>query len=372
MELEFDKEIDALLRKGQLDSTAMVAGPGVHLDPADISAFAENVLPERAKQLYTAHLAECGRCRKILSQTIALNVEAEPVTASSDVVMPVTEDALPWYRRLVRVPTLAYAMGAFVLLFSGFLGYTVFQSMIGSTAMTEVSQVSDSQSAPASGPNAGDEQYSAMANTAAANSNSASAVPGTVSNAANMASNALNSTGNGTLAPVTAPAAEPKPAEILTDGVAAAKDQPAAAAAPPPVARDEAEADRDEERKAKTEDKNDTTVTARRPEDQKVLQERSRSGPAKKPAYDARGDSRAQQTSPMLAGRASNRRQISGRTFERKDGVWYDTAYRGQATINIRRGTEAYRDLDSRLRTISESLDGIVVTVWKSKAYRIQ
>lgn len=369
MELEFDKEIDALLRKGQLDSTAVASG--VHLDAADVSAFAENVLPERAKQLYTAHLAECGRCRKILSQTIALNVEAEPVTASSDVVMPVTEDALPWYRRLVRVPTLAYAMGAFVLLFSGFLGYTVFQSMTGSTAMTDVSQVSDSQSAPANGPNAGDEQYSAMANTAAANSNSASAVPGTVSNAANAAGNAVNSAGTGTLAPVTAPAAEPKPAEILTDGVAAAKDQPAAGA-PPPAAMNEAERDRDEPRKAKEENKNDAMDAAKQPsDDMKVMRERPR-GPAKKRAYDPRGDSRTQQTSPMLGGRAASARQVSGRSFERKDGVWYDTAYRGQATINIRRGTENYRNLDSGLRTIAESLDGIVVTVWKSKAYRIQ
>ncbi len=374
MELEFDKEIDALLRKGQLDSTAAATGSGVHLDAADISAFAENVLPERAKQSYTAHLSECGRCRKILSQTIALNVEAEPVTASSDVVRPVVEGSLPWYRRFLRLPSLAYAMGAFVLLFSGFLGYTVFQSMTGSTALTDVSQVTDTRSEPASGPNAGDEQYSAMANTATAanaSGNSVSTNSNAAATAVNAAGNAANSAGSGgTLEPVAAPPSEPRAAEILVDGVTTGKDQPAAAA--PPAARNEAEADRDEQRLAKEEGKTDAMDAAKRSDDMKVTSEKSRSGPAKKPAYAPRGDSRTQQTSPMLGGSASSIRQVGGRSFERKEGVWYDSAYRGQATINIRRGTESYRKLDSGLRIIAESLDGIVVAVWKDKAYRIQ
>jgi hypothetical protein len=373
MELEFDKEIDALLRKGQLDSTAATGGSGMHLDAADISAFAENVLPERAKQLYTAHLAECGRCRKILSQTIALNLEAEPVAASSDVVRPVVEESLPWYRRLLRLPDLAYGMGALVLLFSGFLGYTVYQSMSGLTASSDVSQVTDTRSAPVNGPNAGEDQYSPMANTAAASnaSNSVSSVANSAANALNTAGASSNSSGSGgTLDPVTAPPAEPRAAEVLVDGVITGDQQPAAAA--PPPAKDQPEVERDEPRLAKEEAKNDAMDAAKRSDDMKVMREKSRSGPAKKPADAPRGDSRTQQTSPMLAGRASNARQVSGRSFERKEGVWYDTAYRGQATINISRGTESYRKLDSGLRTIAESLDGIVVALWKNKAYRIQ
>ncbi|MGH9818890.1 MAG: hypothetical protein ACRD43_01875, partial [Pyrinomonadaceae bacterium] len=65
-------------------------------------------------------------------------------------------------------------------------------------------------------------------------------------------------------------------------------------------------------------------------------------------------------------------RKVAGRTFEKKDGVWYDSSYRGQTTINIRRGTGEYKILDSGLQNIANSMSGTVVVVWKEKAYRIQ
>ena len=69
---------------------------------------------------------------------------------------------------------------------------------------------------------------------------------------------------------------------------------------------------------------------------------------------------------------AFNRKQVNGRNFELKQGVWYDSIYRGQMTTNIRRGTDAYKRLESGLRAISELVGGTLVTVWKEKAYRIQ
>jgi hypothetical protein len=63
---------------------------------------------------------------------------------------------------------------------------------------------------------------------------------------------------------------------------------------------------------------------------------------------------------------------VSGRTFELRQGAWYDTSYRGQGTINVRRNTETYRKLDRGLRSIAENLIGTIVTVWNGKAYRIQ
>ena len=68
----------------------------------------------------------------------------------------------------------------------------------------------------------------------------------------------------------------------------------------------------------------------------------------------------------------SVKRTISGKTFENRDRVWYDSAYHGQATTNVRRGTEEYKKLDGGLRNIANSLGGTVVIVWKEKAYRIQ
>ena len=51
MELEFDKEIDAILRKARSDVGVTASN---HLDADMMAAFAENALPERAKLL-------CGR-----------------------------------------------------------------------------------------------------------------------------------------------------------------------------------------------------------------------------------------------------------------------------------------------------------------------
>ena len=63
---------------------------------------------------------------------------------------------------------------------------------------------------------------------------------------------------------------------------------------------------------------------------------------------------------------------MSGKTFERKQGVWYDTTYQGRPTINVQRGTAEYNRLDGGLRSIANSLGGTVVIVWGAKAYRIQ
>ena len=73
MEVEFDKEIDSLLRQaareGEFAFTnpqSQIANPqSVHLDADEISAFAENALPQKARVNAMEHLAECMRCRKI-------------------------------------------------------------------------------------------------------------------------------------------------------------------------------------------------------------------------------------------------------------------------------------------------------------------
>ena len=63
---------------------------------------------------------------------------------------------------------------------------------------------------------------------------------------------------------------------------------------------------------------------------------------------------------------------VGGKTFKRANNSWIDSAYRGQATTNVSRGTKEYKKLDSGLRGIAENLGGTVIIVWKEKAYRIQ
>lgn len=378
MEVDFDKEIDAILRRtrpGTPVSSGDVASP--HLNADELSAFAENAMPESAKRLYTVHLAECDRCRKILSDTISLNAEAEPAAASAAAPAVVGSD-VPWYRRLFLFPNLAYVMGTLVLVFSGFLGYMVLQnSGGGGMSAVDISQVPESQTGARGGPNFEEPMYPAASNAAAntavstANSNAANAVP--VQRSVEEDSNAAGGGGKDELAAVgkTQPANE---AAVTMDGVTAAPPPPAAVPMTAPqqkAAEAEAQADKDDAAKAKEE------VLA---EDRKVLSQRSISelpraaarGPAKKSA----GPARDQQN--QFPNRAENQyeavvtRAVGGKKFEQKEGVWYDTAYRGQATTNVRRGTDAFKNLDSGLRSIANSLTGTVVVVWSGKAYRVQ
>ncbi len=89
MELEFDKEIDAILRTTR--HTEGVAADSPHLDADVIAAFAENALPERSKTLYVQHLADCDRCRKILSQTISISENAVETAAAVPIAAAAAE-----------------------------------------------------------------------------------------------------------------------------------------------------------------------------------------------------------------------------------------------------------------------------------------
>src|SRR6266571_4812119 len=128
MELEFDKEVDAILRKAR--GGVATSAKAVHLDADTIAAFAEGALPERAKLLYIGHFADCDRCRKQLSEVIVMNRGAD-AAAASIVSAPVAGVATPWYAKLFRTPNLApnlaIAMGSLVVIFSGVLGFMLLQ-----------------------------------------------------------------------------------------------------------------------------------------------------------------------------------------------------------------------------------------------------
>ena len=164
MELNFDKEIDALLRQTAKSETfAGANGSGLlaHIDADAISAFAENALPEKTRALYMTHLADCDRCRKILSNLIALNSEPWPPATSAIETPAIAAGSVPWYRKLFLFPNLAYTMGALVLVFGGMIGFMVLQNL--NNGETNVSQVSN-KDIPAAAPRPYSD--SAMSNSA--------------------------------------------------------------------------------------------------------------------------------------------------------------------------------------------------------------
>ena len=385
MELNFDKEMDALLRQSaREDETAFAATnrksqianrKSAHLDADEISAFAENALPEKIRQNYVLHLADCERCRKNLSSLILLNTETE-IRAVHALENEIIASPIPWYRKLFAVPNLAYALGALVLVFSGIAVFTVLQNdSVSKNA--EISQISERQPNGQGMSSDGDalapESYSsnATSNRAMMNSNMAMSNSTNFSNPAMPAAPVITANSNAAatvreqdkdVSPdAKTPIAETKPNEL-------AKTENSGSRLPPPPPAKEANDSADDE------------TQKQQPVQNSPVQNQTTITP----------DSRSVQSSPRLSRQAENKSKrveeprrdapkksiettsVGGKTFKRENNVWYDSAYRGQSTVNVTRGTQEYKKLDSGLRGIAENLGGTVVVVWKEKAYRIQ
>jgi hypothetical protein len=372
MELEFDKEIDAILRRSAGGAAvASTAAASAHADADTIAAFAENALPDKVKMLYMEHFADCDGCRKQLSHAILLNTGAD-ATAAPLISVPVAEVAVPWYQKLFKTQNLALAMGAIVLTFGGVLGYLVLQNRNAGGNST-VSQITEQKPAPRD-PYALSETANTAANTEAANTMPMAGVP--VTNA-----NSVANTPEGVMG---RPDAGPRNNTSLdTDSVSDASPEteaqpgrPTTVSPPPPPVTTT-----DGTLKSADEKKEDSAKLAALPKDLEITKRKEaddRRGRDAPPAPGKGvGPSRSgpvQNTQTQLnnnAGEMPVSRSVGGKRFENRDGAWYDSAYRGQATINVRRGTDEYKNLDGGLRSIANNLGGTVVIVWKDKAYRV-
>jgi len=408
MELEFDKEIDALLRKANRDSPAAVGVSG-HLDADELAAFAENALPDRTRQFYVAHLADCDACRKTLSGFIAMNPEAAADAASVS-ARPAIATKLPWYKRLFAMPNLAYTMAALVVMFSGAIGLLVYQNQMASRS-TQLSRTTP-KAQTIEQPEADDRVESSansMSNSAA---NTASSSPiqsvtqtGVEVGSADAPSSATSPSSNSNAATVLPPAPAinqaAKPVDNLAD---TAKNEPNAApkvqlAAPPITAAKEKDAEErreleDKKSPVKTEQneiaRNDSLnkmdVQAQnnnagrdlspgansakmRAAGPKQVQSQTQSGGT----YDgAPVNGRSLSELPVNGKSVSSLKTAGGKKFEFRDGIWYDTAYTGQGKKEVKRGTEKFLRLDSGLRSIADQIGGTVVVVWNGQAYKIK
>ncbi|MEO7538516.1 MAG: hypothetical protein ABIV21_00675 [Pyrinomonadaceae bacterium] len=374
MELEFDKEMDAILRKARGGTRTSVSSSGPHLDADTIAAFADDALPQKTKLLFMEHFADCDRCRKQLSFAIQMNTEADATTASS-VSEVVAEVALPWYQKLFKVQNLAFVMGALVLVFSGVLGYIVLQKGQEANNAT-VSQVTEQEPAKG-GPYFGGEADVSNTNAAVPAANVSANMAARSSNLA--VSNSIGTgmgSGGASLPAGRADAPQDKSVTTTDSGVSVGAEPPAAAMAPPPppvtldgvAATDDGKKDADER-----ELKESSAELAKTKAENRSVSRRDMPPPAAKrgPARSGPVQLQSNQVNTGVFD-MSVTRKVGGKSFNNRDRVWYDTAYHGQATLNYRRGTEDYKKLDTGLRNIADTLGGTVVLVWKSKAYRIQ
>jgi hypothetical protein len=421
MELNFDKEMDALLRQRAGAEIAAERGVGnggpaaasdarPHLDADEFSAFAANALPGASRLKAIEHLADCGQCRTVLSN-IALRENKDPILSEPTVVASTVgqpsfiEQARSWF----AFPKLAYTMAALALVFSGVVAFVVLRGggngdlaqmtpKEAEKAVGAKGAASDGDDTSASEPmprevnsNASGSAANAATNSGAANSTAPGAPAAFAANSsANAPANAA-----GMAAKKSRVSSDDSPADIadadekllrektkedakrdtaadtgLGGTVSSAKSNTPPApvtkvpGAPGASLEDYAEKNRAQAQVAQNQMNNE----AMSPDSARVM--RKMPAPAKRapePAKDERENS-----APRSRAETAPTRSVGGKDFRREGSVWIDTAYRGQATQNINRGTDAFSNLDSGLRSIANNLGGTVVVVWKSKAYRIQ
>ena len=378
MDFEFDKEIDAFLRQARKGETVFTTNPSsAHLDADEISAFVENALPEKAKEIYTAHLADCDSCRKSLSKLILLNPEIENETILPPERLAVSP-TISWYRRIFALPNLAYTFGALLVLFGGIIGFTILQNMNNSQNL-EVSQISDkpqmSQQIPSESVGAIPESNASANANISANSSSET----TYSSNSIMNSN-MSVAASPQITSAPAPTKNEIPREnnlaeanikgenVNVDGADNERNIDA------PMSKNLAEKSA-AKRKNSTDE--EVSVDKNAPEPQSLVNNRQvselpvngRQTNDLKLNRAAKSESEKTKNDDAIEISTTN---VGGKTFNRKDNVWYDANYKQQSTINITRGTEKYKKLDKGLRAVVENLGGTVVIIWKDKAYWIR
>ncbi len=401
MEFEFDKEIDAILRKtSQPGDAAVMTGLGPHLDADELSMFAENAVPEKAKPRYVRHLADCDRCRIILTNTMALNRTAareSAVTAAEQGGREiVTAGLIPWYKKLFVKQNLAYGMGALALVFAGMLGFLVVQNAL-SPPNSDIAQVSENETSANLDTSRSETDSLKLVddrNSDEPPQDADIAQDGTSSAPANLNLKEKNTDYNQPRGPNSGDYIVGRTGKDSTDGYwrdnkgntpAEIQSDPAdlKKRSSEPVGQERQDDLSDRQIVAETEQKSEVArsapvsktapaTAASRP----APPAGNRSGTLRAKNADAQKESREGEVDSVGAAskdedEASVVRKLGGKTFTRKNRVWYDSQYRGQKTTNVNRKSSDYRFLDSGLRSIGDRLNGTVVLLWKSKAYRI-
>ncbi len=394
MEFEFDKEMDSLLRQTAKGGNVFAAEnpSGEHIDADEISMFAESALPEKTKPRVMKHLADCNRCRTILSNVIVLNAEAETEVSAIPVQETKAETVVAstepnWFQKLYSTKNLAFGMGALALVFVVGIGFLVVQNMSGLQS-ADLAQA-NTNSAAADKTTAS--ENAPTVDQSAENSNSTSLGEDSTVGDSTIGDSTANSTANtatdsgGDLSARRESQSESKE-NVADDGLAKPKpDAPGRADLKRESPQDKTSINeganesnivgknKDEGEKVRTESDDTSSADQASPpppasKSSSPITTRSSGTTRAKKSKDRDAESAEERKS---SDNKSGKRSISSKTFTRKGRVWYDSAYKNQRTTNVRRNTKQYQKLDSGLRSIGNQLDGTVVVVWKSKAYRI-
>lgn len=166
MKPEFDREVDALLRRAAARSgnasthgagshpasrvdEAQLASASSHLDADERAAFAEGALPAPARAAYVSHLADCKECRRAvagLASAAGVSVMLEQSAAASaasdaSAVTVATEKGrdggwFDWFGALFAPRVLRFVAPALALCLVGVVAYVALRSGDGGETQT--------------------------------------------------------------------------------------------------------------------------------------------------------------------------------------------------------------------------------------------
>ncbi len=408
MKQEPKNEIDLLLRQVAQhvgDPNNANGNPGVaedeHLDADELNAYAENSVPTAARARYTIHLADCTRCRQLVSQ---LSLATGTVTEEKQSIVPAPSGFRSFLSSLLSPMVLRYAVPALALLVVAFVGLTMFRQSSSFVAMKQ-------EGSGAAQPNA-------------------STSPGGVTNSVQGVDENQNKAGKGFADSVTDGRADAnavakqekqkeneQPAKKSIDELrtadapppaSAPEDQSAGASPATVVAREPAPTPTpaaEENKERKTEDapkRGQATAVGAATETVQVRQEendkkaktqpaepyaiagnisRKREAPEKSKSETTNARRKSAESDEISARDRADKddaetRSVAGRHFRKEGSVWIDVAYTsGKRVVNVTRGSDQYRALvadEPEIKTIADQLGGEVIVVWKNQAYRIR
>lgn len=408
-----NNEMDLLLRslaKGRDESalrqgSASAGGNGAfpdHLDADELNSFAEGVVPAAARARYTEHLADCEACRRIV---IDLSQAAGAVNRHE---VPSQQRGPGFWQKLAAIfspAVLRYAVPAVLLtavLGIGLLALrpdrpggpfvakneqpvTHNEQQPGTSASS--GQQLERVQAPTGNPSAAPPALVAKAGASPNVDDAIANKTDRLEKAADAPAPDLSSGVFGGMKSVAKDGTPPEKAgEVAQSQPYASEPKPGAAAPPPAPATVQTENDEvtrnAKETQAKREDEERGRDIFR---NQSNVDHGPNRGAASRNAapQDARrsggfgvGGPNSEDKKAKAKPSEVETRYVSGRQFAREGNAWIDTAYESpRATTNIKRGSEQFRALvadEPGLGAIANQLKGVVIVVWKNRAYRFQ
>jgi hypothetical protein len=383
-----NKEIDLLLRdlaKRHRSARADSLSAGEHLDADELNSLAEGVLPEATRVLYTSHLADCDRCRKMVAQLMAASgglVQTRTGSAKAGVWSFLSEIFTPKVLRFA-LPVLSLAIIAGI-------GIMVMRQPSQREFVAQVNTQSSQAEAPQPMPNNSQEQSSQTSSDKYAVKEPVKESPSpaktgetkkaergldaeqTKSTNETVVEDKIKETTEQEKADKSAAKREVAQRPAETAAVVGGR-----ADANTPKPQPETSKERAGFATGRTAPSDNLAKTSERKLRDQAEEEYRRDAAKKEaPAPASATTVTRSETKNKDEDQAAATRTVSGRRFRPSGKGWIDTAYESSMSLtNVARGSEQYRALigdEPGLRVVAEQLSGQVIVVWKGKAYRIR